>query len=161
MQKRKNIRLREYDYSQAGYYFVTFCTKDMKQTLATVRPPDVGTDALGRPYVDLTPLGKCVDETIQIANKNNVRIDKYVIMPNHVHMIVVLDDVEDGRGRPSLQTVVGSIKSYVTKWAKQPTWQGRFHEHIIRNQASYEKIWNYIDLNPESWEKDCYFGGAS
>jgi len=161
MQKRKNIRLKEYDYSEAGYYFVAFCTKDMKQTLGAVRTPDVGTDALGRPYVELTPLGKCVDETIQIANKGNVRIDKYVIMPNHIHIIIVLEHTEDGRGRPSLQTVVSSIKSYVTKWAKQPVWQGRFHEHIIRNQASYEKIWNYIDTNPEKWDEDCYFGGAA
>ena len=105
--KRKNIRLKDYDYSQNGAYFVTICVKDKNAMLGTI----VGTTALGRPlnedsrsFVELTPLGICVDDTIQTANKENVKIDKYVIMPNHIHMIVILGQDADDRGRSSLLT---------------------------------------------------------
>ena len=64
-----------------------------------------------RPLVELTSIGQCVAETIQIANRDNVRIDKYVIMPNHIHMIVITDKSADDRGRSSLQQMVRNIKS--------------------------------------------------
>jgi len=84
--------------------------------------------ALGRPIIALTELGKCLDKTIQTANKGNVNIDKYVIMPNHAHLIVVLRCVDNdaseqatgNRGRSPLQQVVRNIKSYVTKQAGYP-----------------------------------------
>ena len=84
---RKNIRLRDYDYSKAGYYFVTICTKDRHELLGSIR---VGATAPGRPFVQLTQLGKCVDETIQLAGNETVKIDKYVTMPNHIHLIIVI-----------------------------------------------------------------------
>jgi len=116
----------------------------------------VGTTAPGRPpYVELTPLGICVDETIQVANKDTVKIDKYVIMPNHTHMIVVLN--ADDRGRSSLQQVVRNIKSYVTKWAGFSLWQARFYDEIIHNEEDYQRIWQYIDNNPAKWAEDDYF----
>ena len=77
---RKNIRLHGYDYSSEGHYYVTICVKDKHELFGEI----VGTTAFGRPHMELTPLGKCVDETIQIVNKNNVKIDKYIIMPNHI-----------------------------------------------------------------------------
>ena len=104
--KRKNIRLKDYNYSQNGAYFITICVKDKHELLGKI----VGTTVPGRPqsenshpFVKLTPLGICVDKTIQTANKNNVKIDKYVIMPNHIHMIVILGQDTDDRGRSSLQ----------------------------------------------------------
>ena len=126
LQKRKNIRLKDYDYSQNGAYFITICVKDKHELLGIV----VGTTAPGRPqnennrpFVELTPLGICVDETIQRANKGNVKIDQYVIMPNHIHMIVNLrqdpndrgrsNEDADDRGRSSLQQVVRNIKKFV------------------------------------------------
>jgi len=158
--QRKNIRLTGYDYSLDGYYSVTFCTKNKQNLFGEI----VGTTAPGRPLVDLTPLGKCVDETIQKANNNYVIIDKHVVMPNHLHMIVILgcgvDDRNrnsDDRGRSSLQRVVINIKSYVTKWAGYPIWQPRFHDRIIRNEMEYFKIWRYIDENPLKWPDDCYY----
>ena len=125
----------------------------------------VGTTALGRPclsaparpFVELTELGKCVDETIQAANNNGVKIDKYVIMPNHIHMIVILIQNTDDRGRSSLQQVVRNIKSFVTKWVGDSIWQPRFHDHIIRNEADYRRIWQYVDENPARWAEDRYF----
>ena len=150
---RKRIRLENHDYSCTGNYFVTMCVKDGHEMLGKV----VGTTALGRPFVELTQLGKCVDETIRVANRGNVKIDKYTIMPNHIHMIVILDHSTDDRGRSSLQQVVRNIKSYVTKWAGFSFWQPRFHDHIIRNETEYRRIWQYIDENPARWAEDCYF----
>ena len=150
---RKNNRLEGYDYSTAGYYFVTICTKDKKALLGQV----VGTTAPGRPSVELAPIGQCVAETISIANKGNVKIDKYIIMPNHLHMIVILSECEDDRGRSSLQQVVRNIKSYVTKYAGYPLWQSHFHDHIIRNHEEYLRIWQYINENPVKWTEDRYY----
>ena len=150
---RKNIRLQGHDYSSAGYYFITMCVKGRNPLFGKI----VGTTALGRPSVELSPLGECLDKTIQFAEKNNVRIDKYVVMPNHVHMIIILTHEPDDRGRSSLQQVVRNIKSYTTKWAGFSFWQARFHDHIIRNETDYQRIWQYIDENPARWAEDCYY----
>ena len=150
---RKNIRLKGYDYSRAGAYFVTICVQDGHEMLGNV----VGATAPGRPFVTLTPLGICVNETIQIANKNGVKIDKYVIMPNHIHMIVCLHGSAGDRGRSPLQHVVRNIKSYVTKWAGFSPWQKSFHDRMIRDEAEYQRISQYIDENPARWKEDCYY----
>ena len=83
-----------------------------------------------------------------------VKMDSFVVMPNHIHAIIALsaDSVK-------LTTVVGSYKSYVSKkiHEKNPkikVWQSSFHDHVIRNQQSCEKIWNYIEYNPMKWEED-------
>ena len=150
---RKSIRLKGYDYSQAGYYHITMCVKDRHEMLGRV----VGTTAPGRPaFIELTPVGECVNETIQVANKNNVKIDKYVIMPNHIHIIVILET--DDRGRSSLHQVVRNIKSYVTKQIGFSLWQPRFYDEIIRNEEAYRNICQYIDENPQKWAEDEYYG---
>jgi len=91
-----------------------------------------------------------------------MEIPKYVIMPNHVHLIIVLKTV--GHGSPTLQSVVGRIKSYTAKrWSEmcgekyQTFWQARFHDEIIRNEGAYRNIWQYIDNNPAKWAEDEYF----
>ena len=149
---RKNIRLSGHDYSTPGYYFVTICTKNNQEILGTV----VGTTAPGRPFVELSPIGQCVAETIQNANRKNVTIDKFIVMPNHIHMIVILTETTDDRGRSSLQQVVRNIKSFVTKWTGFPLWQPRYHDHIIRDELEYKKIWQYINENPSQWKEDIY-----
>ena len=149
---RKNIRLPGYDYSNTGYYFITICVKDKQELLGTI----VGTTAPGRPNVELTSLGQCVAETIQNANRKNIKIDKYIIMPNHIHMIVVIEQGTDDRRRSSLRQVVRNIKSYVTKWAGFPLWQPRYYDHIIRNENDYQRIWQYVDENPMRWDEDEY-----
>ena len=84
-------------------------------------------------------------------------VDKYVIMPNHVHGIIVL------RGRSTdLSTVVGQYKSFVSRQIHNlipdcKVWQASFHDHVIRNQKDYERIWSYIDGNPSRWNEDCFF----
>ena len=83
-------------------------------------------------------------------------IDKYVIMPNHLHMIVILEDT-GGDGTPPLQNVIGQLKSFTTNKFNKTLWQRSFHDHIIRGEEDYQKIWEYIDTNPMKWEFDCFY----
>ena len=130
MNKRKNIRLPEYNYAQNGGYFVTMCVKDMKCILGKIKPVGainngqekcispkiVGAGFHPRPQIELSHIGKIVDKTIKYINENytNVQIDKYVIMPNHIHMIIILGG-PGGHGNPPLPSIIGQLKSYVTK----------------------------------------------
>ncbi len=88
-----------------------------------------------------------------------VRVDKYVIMPNHVHMILALG--ESGRmisaPTKSVSTIVGQMKRISSKLAGRPLWQKGFYDHIIRTEPDYLRLWQYIDLNPLKWEEDEYY----
>ena len=91
-------------------------------------------------------------------------MDKYVIMPNHIHMIVVIgcDGAERSRPFPTLSTVIGQYKSGVSRNIHSicpdfKIWQKSFHDHIIRNENDYQMIWQYIDTNPATWENDCFY----
>ena len=153
--QRKHTRLKNYDYSKNGYYFITICTKDKKPILGKI----VGRDALIPPDIILSNIGKIVDEYINNVNNiyNFIKIDKYVIMPNHIHMIIKFEFPLDGgmlASRPTLHTIIRSIKTMVTKELGYSIWQSSYYEHIIRNQQSYQEIWQYIDNNPLKWELD-------
>ena len=158
---RKQIRLRNYDYSQSGCYFVTICVKDKHELLGTL----VGATVPGRPHcvldypqIELTELGYSVNSAITYYNANSIAIiDKYAIMPNHIHMIIVIRPTAGDRGRSPLQEIVRNLKSYVTKAAGFSPWQRSFHDHIIRNDEEYLRIWQYIDENPARWSEDIYY----
>lgn len=152
--------MKGYDYSSAGYYFVTICVKGGHEILGKA----VGSGFHARPNIELTEIGLELLKIIEyVGNENEaVRIPKFVIMPNHVHIIVALTSV--GRGSPTLHSVVGRIKSFAAKrWSEicdekfQTFWQTRFHDHIIRNEEDYLRIWKYIDENPAKWTHDEYF----
>ena len=158
---RKHPRLKNYAYRQNGAYFVTFCVKDRHELLSWVT---VGSGFHPRPSVELTEMGSEIEKSIEFiqSNEKGIEIKKYIIMPNHVHMIVTLDAVGDGT--PTLQSLVGRIKSYTTKrWNELcgtehlSFWQRSFHEHIIRNESEHQEIWQYINDNPEKWAEDDYF----
>ena len=143
--RRKNPRLKQYDYATENYYFVTICTGEKKCIFGT---PD-----------QLNSFGMFAKEGLLSLENHfpTVKMDSFVVMPNHIHAIIALsaDSVK-------LTTVVGSYKSYVTKKIhemdpKIKVWQSSFHDHVIRNQQSYEKIWNYIEYNPMKWEEDCFY----
>ena len=92
------------------------------------------------------------------SHYQSVYIDKYVVMPNHVHMILVLD----GMDNPPVTQIIGQLKVGITKEIRKihpnmDIWQRSFHDHIIRNQAGYDKIWTYIENNPLKWEEDCFY----
>jgi len=88
-------------------------------------------------------------------------IDKYVIMPNHVHMIIKLSVVQEENGRPmaapTISRIVNQFKGSVSKQIEYSLWQKLFHDHIIRDEAEYQKIWRYIDENPSRWTEDSYY----
>ncbi|MBE7044318.1 MAG: hypothetical protein E7397_02220 [Ruminococcaceae bacterium] len=106
----------------------------------------------------LTSIGIEVEKSIQYINDNDigVKIDKYVVMPNHIHLILILDD-SGGHGNPPLQNIIGQLKSYTTNKYGNVLWQRSYHDHIIRGEKDYQKIWEYIDTNVLIWEKDCFY----
>ena len=87
----------------------------------------------------------------------NVTVDKFVVMPNHVHAILCICNKQT-----NLSRVIGSYKSFVSKRVHEAepdkvVWQASFHDHIIRNEKAYQQIWQYIESNPVNWEKDCFY----
>ena len=83
---------------------------------------------------------------------NGVFVDNYVIMPNHIHLII---RIQNDSGRIiSVPTIMGSMKRFVSKKVGTSIWQKSFYDHIIRDEADYLTKWKYIDDNPEKWEKD-------
>lgn len=153
--RRKNIRLKNYDYSQNGYYFVTICTKD-KQCI--LWDNHVGAPT-GRP--ELSDIGVIVETAIEnIPNIYiNVHIDNYIIMPNHIHMIIVLQDSGEGRpmGAPTISQIINQFKGFITKQAGYSIWQKLFYDRVIRNDHEYQEISEYIVTNPIKWELDKYY----
>jgi len=167
LRKRKYIRLRNYDYSQNGVYFITICVSDRRCLLTTITECS---DPNAEPTVILTEIGKEIEEIIEyIENENNgINIQKYIIMPNHVHMIILISSYDKMEAvehvGSNLQSIIGRIKSFTTKrWndicsTKYKTlWQRSFYDHIIRNEQDYLAIWKYIDENPAKWYEDEYY----
>lgn len=154
--KRKKTRLPEFDYSSNGAYFVTICTQDRRCILSDV---DVG-EGLAPPAVCLTAIGQCVEEEIHAVTKRyeNVQIDNYVIMPNHVHLIVSISERTGGASpSPTLADIIRVIKSVSSHRCPELKWQRSYYEHIIRSERDYLEIWNYIDGNPGKWADDKYY----
>ena len=157
--KRKPTRLKGYDYSTPGAYFVTICTHSRQSILSNVI---VGEGLCALPQNILTPIGIEIEKSIQYINDNyiGISIDKYVIMPNHIHLIVSSDN-SGGDGTPPLQNIIGQLKSYTTNKYGNTLWQRSYHDHIIRGDKDYQKIWEYIDTNVIRWEKDCFYNSET
>ncbi len=164
--QRKPNRLKGYDYSTPGYYFITMCSHNHK---------DIFADYVGAihesPELKLTAKGVIVNNVIKnLPDRFGVIIDKYVIMPNHLHFIVIIRDTEILRAiresplqsRSVLSKVMGYIKMNSSKQIHNEIctgkiWQRSFHDHIIRDEKDYQKIWQYIDTNPTKWNEDCFY----
>ena len=89
-----------------------------------------------------------------------VTVDNYVIMPNHVHLLLSIHPERTGGRRnaaPTISSVVNQFKGSVTKAVGKPCWQKSFHDHVVRSEDEYRKIWEYIDTNPGKWTEDRYF----
>lgn len=154
---RKPNRLKKYDYSQKDAYFITICTKNRQKTLWNVGA------SFGRPkeFPQLSEYGTIIKNEISRIGEiydNYVTIDKFVIMPNHIHMIILLHG-NNGRPKvaPTLSRIMQQFKGSVTKQMGFSLWQKLYHDHIIRNEREYQKIWRYIDTNPLKWEEDCFY----
>ena len=88
-----------------------------------------------------------------------VTVDKAVVMPNHVHLILKVCGETGGRPKaaPTVSRMIQQFKGAVTKRLGYPLWQKGFHDHVIRGEADYLRIWGYIDANPAEWREDRYF----
>ena len=152
--KRKQNRLTKYDYSTPNAYFITICTKNRKNLFW--RDAEIIID---RPKnVLLADLGIIVQRSIENISKHYpaISVDHYVIMPNHIHLLLQINTDVSGRSMiaPTISTVVRLMKGTVTKQAGFPVWQKGFYDHVIRNDNDYRDIWNYIEGNPSKWSED-------
>ena len=205
MPTRKDIRLKNYDYSHNGAYFVTICTKNkmcifwenndkykpfaaengdgsnvpdaivknVSTTNANIQNasiPNVGAHSVrphnGSTKIRLSEYGWAVKKSFQIVSQYYpmIHFEKYVIMPNHVHMIVRIDntyfdDVCGGRTEcaPTLSQIMKNFKENVTRQIGFSVWQKSFHDRILRNEHEYYGAWQYIETNPTNWENDELF----
>jgi REP element-mobilizing transposase RayT len=152
---RRGNRLPNYDYSQKGTFFVTICTQDRKHIFGEI----VGDAALGVPRVELSECGIIIKSYIHSIAKAKaaVIVDKYVIMPNHVHLILKISDVDDGTPKAASPTkavipkTINSLKGLTTKRIGMPIWQHSYYDHIIRNEDDYLRIVEYMENNPARW----------
>lgn len=173
--QRKSPRLKGYDYSQSGAYFVTICTHHQAHLFGCV----VDGEMVLNGYGEIATF--CWAEIP--AHYPNVELDLYVIMPNHMHGIIVIYDDDFGRDisrpynnrdtvgtpymasgaqskRPPLGCIIGAYKAAVTRKIDNSDvkiWQNRYHDHIIRNEPSLDKIREYVLCNPARWAEDTFY----
>ena len=161
--RRKNLRLKNYDYRQNGYYFVTICTQDRVH------------------YFENHPELKQIvhDQWHELPKRfANIQLDEFVIMPNHIHGIIAIVGAPlvgapiganraGARPAPTLGGIIGAYKSIcVHEWLKLIKknglnvigrfWQRNYYEHVIRGEMDLFKIRNYIRQNPLNWNNDEY-----
>ena len=121
----------------------------------------VGRGALAPPEVVLKEPGLILNDFIQRIPVvyPGVFVDEYVIMPNHVHLLLRIAPGDGGAGapRPTVPSIVGGLKSLTRRKVGYPLWQTSFYDHIIRDESDYLRIWNYIDTNPAKWPEDKYY----
>jgi len=152
--KRKDIRLKNYDYNSPGGYFLTVCTSERRNYFWK----NVGA-TIGRPQdVVLSQCGNIVKEAINNIPKiyPALDVDCYVIMPDHIHILLIVRADEYGRPMvaPTMSRVVQQLKGYITKRIGNSIWQKLFIDHIIRNHEDYEEHVKYIYENPTRWYYD-------
>lgn len=147
--KRKNIRLNDYNYSSNGAYFITICTKNKENLLWK----NVGANCV-RPLDQLTlsKIGIVIENEIYKLNTvyENIKVDKYQIMPNHIHLIIFIYEDSNGRTQfaPTISRIIKQFKGSITKQIGFSIWQKSFYDRIIRNEKEYQSVWNYIHNNP-------------
>lgn len=156
--QRKVIRLRNYDYSDCGAYFVTICTHERKNLLSVIRRNDPCSSS----YTAPTKLGLVAMDVLSfLENRYDIAIIDSVIMPDHIHMVLFLPDKADKNKKVPLSRIIGAFKSIVSnKWletCKQQgahmgkIWQSGYYEHVVRNNIDLQEIIEYIQGNPDRW----------
>ncbi len=176
--KRKKIRLEKYDYSSVGAYFITICIKGRKQILSDIvkgktdssRDPTFNdTDPQKIPHIQLTEIGKIIEKNLLSAeNMPGVKIDRYVIMPDHIHAILFLNKKRANEPENETKTrcqstapynkvlprVIAVFKRLCNKEVGDDIFQRGYFEHIIRGNEDYKEHINYIYENPIRWYYD-------
>lgn len=164
---RRSIRLQHYDYAQAGAYFVTICVQNRTCLLGTISE--------GQTWVN--DHGKIVNECWNDLpdHYGQVVLDEFIVMPNHVHGIIILSDDKVGAGfKPALTgepaptnrnhglpEIIRAFKTFSARRINQTrntpgmsVWQRNYYEHVIRNDDDLNKVREYIINNPAGWDKD-------
>ena len=167
--QRKANHIENYDYSQTGAYFITICTQERKPLLSKITvgtpvpgcPEEIyrgsGHPGRGVPTIELLRHGEIADKYIRQMDAfyDHLSVDKYVIMPDHIHLLITIHDGHPGRGVPTRTSViarfVGTFKRFCNKEYGQNIWQSRYYDHVVRNQQDYNEIWEYIENNPRKW----------
>ncbi len=164
---RHSIRLKDYDYSRPGAYFVTICTHNRECLFGEI----------SKSHMVLNKNGEIVNEewTKSPDIRTEIRLDSFVVMPNHFHGIVYIEDTRAnsrsplqqsrvGMGSETLSSMIAGFKSAVTKQIKQintnslsTVWQRNYYEHIIRDESELDQIREYIANNPLKWQEDKYY----
>lgn len=169
-QNRKGNRIPGYNYSAEGAYFLTICTWSRQPILSKVLVgtglPDCPTEA----KLILLKHGEIAEKYIKQLDTfyYHISVDKYVIMPDHIHLLITLSH-QKGQSRTPVPTeavgrnseiskFVSTLKRFCNKEYGRNIWQSRYYDHVVRNQQDYNEIWEYIDNNPRKWilmrEKD-------
>lgn len=155
--QRKNIRAEFHDYS-GGKYFVTICTRDKEHYFGKIADGEMILSSLGRHAYDAMA-------TLH-THYSYVEVPLFVIMPNHVHAIIIIREMADAPGciptsRTALGVVIGGYKQNVTRFARRNGidfgWQLRYHDHIVRGIRDGNNIANYIENNIALWTADCFY----
>ncbi len=166
--KRKPTRLKNFDYSAIGAYFITICTENRRQILSRII---VGGDVLDAPIcdeqdapysVELLPYGNVAEKYITQLNDfyDDINVKSYVIMPNHIHIMLFVFDGGASRTSPPtkqhsrVSQFVSTFKRFCNKEYGNNIWQRHFNDHIIRNREDYEEHLRYIHENPMRWYYD-------
>ena len=169
--KRKSTRLKNFDYSTTGAYFVTICIRDRMKILSEIVKTDLAStdktigievgEGLAPPgiTVKLKPCGEVVKEQLQLIEPRfpSVTVEDYVIMPDHIHAVIFLHEKAGGASpSPTLDDVICAFKSLTSRSCKQKygiekMFQRSYAEHIVRDRDDYETRRKYIYENPMRW----------
>ena len=154
---RKPNRLKKYNYSTQGVYFVTICTLERRCILSNI----VGGGVLDAPEVRLSEYGKIAEIQIEAMNKmyDDIGIDGYIIMPNHIHLLI---NIKGSSGTPTptnavIPSFVSTFKRFCNKRIGCNIWQRSYNDHIIRDEEDFLHHLKYIDENPAKWSSDKYY----
>ena len=157
LKERKPNRLGYYDYGQEGSYFVTLCTRSRLPLFEM--EPIVGN---GLRAVPIPPQNLIIRKWIRETQNKfpNIAIDKYVIMSDHLHMVVTIRERHAGRSLPEVMQFfktmttndyIRGVKAGVLVPFDKKLWQKSYYDHVIRNQQDYDETWQYIENNPTKW----------
>ena len=147
----RSLRLPNFDYSEKNAYFITFCTKNRESILSQIIP---AVDETKQSEILLTPIGEIVQSAIVQIPRHypSVEVYQYAIMPNHVHLLLIM--ISDHG--PKLGRIIQQLKGYITKHHGHPLWQEKYYDHIIRDEADFFTKSQYIENNPAKWAEDEY-----
>ncbi|MBR3288745.1 MAG: transposase [Lachnospiraceae bacterium] len=166
---RKKLRIKDYNYKSENIYFITICSKNQECIFCNIDEEidSVGFDTINfNKYIHYSNIGSIIVESLKNIETiyNGVVLKEYVIMPNHLHMLIeITDDISKNQNSIDIFKIVGSFKRYVTKMVnkgkknKMEVWQKSFYEHIVRDEKDYNRILEYMVYNPFKWKLDEYY----